>query len=472
MSSSTRPRPDVGVRRARLAVAALFLTNGAVFANLVPRYPQVKAELGLTNSSYGLAVAAFPAGAVLFGLAAAPLVRRFTSARVAAFGMVATSVGVFVAAVAPLPAMFAAALFCAGAADACTDVGQNAHGLRVQRRYGRSIINSFHAVWSIGAVLGGSMAAAAMALGMSLGVHLGISAVLFSTVALVALRFCLAGPDDDLAGAETAGADHAGHRPGRPRLALVLTLAALVALATSGAVVEDAGFSWAALYLSDSLDAPAAIAATGFIALVGAQFVGRLVGDRLVDRFGQRAVARVGGLIAALGMGVALAVPTVAGTIAGFAAAGFGVATLVPAAMHSADELPGLRAGTGLTVVSWLMRLGFLLTPPIVGFIADATELRVGLLVVPAAGGVVVILAGVLPRRVRRSVALPNEPRGASVAERLSCNRRRVRCNASARGVPGVGRCYGRTRPAVRHRTTCPRAGEAGRIPALSRSRR
>jgi MFS family permease len=116
----------------------------------------------------------------------------------------------------------------------------------------------------------------------------------------------------------------------------------------------------------------------------------------MVDRFGQRAVARLGGAIVLVGMGLALAFPTVPGTIAGFAAAGFGVATLVPAAMHAADELPGLRAGTGLTIVSWLMRLGFLCSPPLVGLVADVVSLRVALLVVPLAGLVTVLAAGVL----------------------------------------------------------------------------
>ena len=111
-------------------------------------------------------------------------------------------------------------------------------------------------------------------------------------------------------------------------------------------------------------------------------------------------MARAGGVIVAAGMGLALPVPTVGGTILGFATAGFGVATLVPAAMHEADELPRLKPGTGLTVVSWLMRLGFLLSPPVVGAVADATALRLGLLVVPLAGVLVVVLAAVLhPRK-------------------------------------------------------------------------
>jgi MFS family permease len=402
MSLPTLFTPGLGTRRARIAVAALFFTNGALFANLIPRYPQIKADLGLSNAAYGLSIAAFPAGAIVAGMAAGILVRRFGSAGVAVAGTLLTGAGVLAAGLAPAVAVFAGALFLAGAMDAITDVAQNAHGLRVQRRYGRSIINSFHAIWSVGAVTGGAMAAAAIALDLPLGVHLSISGILFAAVALVALRFCLPGRDAEPDEAAT-DTERTATTPGSligPRIWLMV--GTLVLIAIGGTIVEDAGNSWAAVYLSGSLHSAAAVAAWGYIALVGAQFVGRLIGDRMVDRFGQRTVARAGGLIVAAGMGLALAIPTVTGTILGFAAAGFGVATLVPAAMHEADELPGLKPGTGLTVVSWLMRLGFLLSPPVVGAIADAHGLRAGLLVVPAAGLLVIVLAGVLqPRRAR-----------------------------------------------------------------------
>jgi MFS family permease len=173
----------------------------------------------------------------------------------------------------------------------------------------------------------------------------------------------------------------------------------LVVIATAGAVVEDAGSSWATLYLGQNLGAAGAVAALGYVTLLGFHFIGRLTGDRLVDHFGERTVVRTGGLVTAVGMGLALAFPSVPGTIAGFAAAGIGVATVVPAAMHGADRLPGLRAGSGLTAVAWLMRVGFVASPPIVGMIADATSLRVGLLVVPAAGIAIVMAAGVLSGR-------------------------------------------------------------------------
>ncbi|WP_372592801.1 MFS transporter [Actinotalea sp.] len=404
-SASAVPRSD---RRARVAVAVLFFTNGALFANLVPRYPEIKADLGLSNALYGLSVAAFPTGAIVAGLGASALIRRFGSARVAVGGTWCAAVALLVAAILPSAPGFAAALLVAGAMDAITDVAQNAHGLRVQRRYRRSILNSFHAVWSVGAVTGGAMAAGAIALDLPRGTHLAISTVVLSLVALAASRFCLPGAETDQTAPGHRGTD--GHAPGRRirvGASTIVLIGALVLIASAGSVVEDAGSSWATLYLSDSLGAAAAVASFGFIAVVGAQFVGRLLGDRLVDRFGQRAVARAGGVLVAVGMGSALAVPTIPGTMVGLAAAGLGIATLVPAAMHAADEIPGLRPGTGLTVLSWLMRLGFLLSPPVVGAIADATSLRAGLLVVPVAGLAVVLLAGVLAGRARPSVSSP-----------------------------------------------------------------
>ena len=380
-----------------MATAALFLTNGAIFANMLPRFPEIKTDLGLSNAAYGASVAAFSAGALVSGLTAGALIRRFNSSRIAVVATLGIASFVFVAAIAPSPVLFATALFVAGAADSVTDVAQNAHGLRLQRNYGRSIINSLHAVWSVGAITGGLMGAAAIALHVPRGVHLGIAGVVFSVVVLVAYPFLLRGPDhDDHPAAGTAD-------DGKIGLGVYAVLAALVGIAIAGAAIEDAGSSWATVYLRDSLSAPAALAAFGYIALVSFQCVGRFFGDRLVDRFGERAVARVGGLIAAVGMAAALAFPSVPATIAGFAAAGFGSATLIPAAMHGADRVKGLRPGTGLTIVTWLCRLGFLMSPIIVGIVADATSVRVGLLIVPIVGLAAMALSGVLSAPHRSS---------------------------------------------------------------------
>ncbi|ANY08706.1 MFS transporter [Pseudonocardia sp. HH130630-07] len=398
---STAVLPGRTERRARSGVGLVFLTNGLVYANVLPRFPEIKESLGLSNAQLGVAVAAMPFGALLAGLTAGALIARFRSSRVASFGMAAIGIGVVLVAFAPSWGLFAAAMFLVGASDAIVDVAQNAHGMRVQRRYGRSILNSFHALWSVGAVAGGLMGSAAAGIALPLVLHLCLSSLLSVLIAVAVYPLLLPGGEDS-----ERAAPQPGERPVRPWAGLglrtVLMLAVFGVIANSGTIVEDSGATWAAVHLQ-GLGAGAAVAGFGFVALQGCQFVGRLIGDRMVDRFGQRLVARTGGALVLVGMGLALAFPSVPGTIAGFGIAGFGVATLVPAAMTAADNLPGLAPGTGLTVVTWLMRVGFLASPPVVGVVADATELRVGLLVVPLAGLAVLLAAGALAGRRART---------------------------------------------------------------------
>ena len=400
MSAPPAP-PPIRLRYARLAVAGCFFTNAVFYANVVPRLPEIKAELSLSNSSLGAALAAMPLGALLAALSSAALMRRFGSGRVATAGLVLLGLVVFCVALAPNWPALAAAFLLAGALDAIVDVAQNAHGLRVQRLYRRSILNAFHGLWSVGAVAGGLLGSAAAGLEVPLALHLVSVAVVFGLLALVGGRALLPGPDD--ADREAVAEAHPADPPRvNPWRAAALPLVALGILGVCGAFVEDAGASWSALYLRTELAAGAATAGLGFVALQTAMTVGRLTGDRVVDRFGQRRVVEVGGVLIAAGMGLALALPSVATTLIGFALAGLGVATLIPAVYHAADELPGLRSGSGLTVINWLLRVGFLLSPPLIGVLADATTLRVALLTVVLAG-----LGALLLGKVLRTSAVP-----------------------------------------------------------------
>lgn len=393
--------------RARAAVSTLFLVNAVLYSNLVPRLPEVKERLALDNAAFGGAIAAMPVGALAAGLLAPVCIARFGSARVAAFGLILLAVAMIGVPLSGTWAALAAAMLVVGALDAIVDVAQNAHGFRVQRLYGRSIVNAFHGLWSIGAVAGGVLGSVAAGLAVPLTAHLMASATVFGIAALVAYRFCLRGPEDaerivaaagSVDAASVGVAQAAVARRGLRRVdgRTVRLLGALGILAACGALVEDAGSSWGALYLLGEVGAGAAVGGLAFVALQSAMTVGRLTGDRVVDRFGQRRVARCGGVAIGLGMGVALALPSVPTTLAGFALAGLGAATLVPAVMHTADELPGLPPGVGLTLVNWLLRVGFLLSPTLVGLVADATSLRVALLGVVLAGLIVLVLGRVL----------------------------------------------------------------------------
>jgi len=387
--------------RARLGVTLLFMTNGMIWANLAPRYPEIRRGLGLSYGQFGLAVMFSGFGTIAVGLTAAAVIRRFSSARVGVASMIVMAFAALLAVLAPNGLVFALMLFTLGAIDSLVDVAQNAHGLRVQREYGRNIINAFHGMWSVGAVIGGLMGGLAAGLGISVPVHMAIVAVLITFLNVAGYRMLLKGPDTE---PEPVTDDAPRRGLGQVAMRTWLVLGALSLIAIAGAWAEDAAISWSASFLKDELSAGATVASLGFVAFMAMHFVGRMIGDRLIDVYGQRLVIRVGGLVAAAGMGAALIWPSVPMVILGFALAGLGVATTIPVAMHMADELPGFRHGTGLTIVSWSLRLGFMLSPVLVGAIADATSLRLGLTIVVGAGLLIALLAQTMSNTRRAPV--------------------------------------------------------------------
>jgi MFS family permease len=374
--------------KARGAVAALFFANGALFANLVPRFPELKAELDLSNSAFGTAVAAYGVGALIAGLVAGLLVSRFGSVLVAPASTIGIALNLVLLGLAPSYATLAAALFVAGSLDSIADIAVNAHGLRVERLYKRSILNSLHGLWSVGAVAGGAMGAIAAGLEVPLATHLAIAAAVFAALAIGVSRFLLPGRDD----AELA--PPAGQLP---RLGLARTVLALGVIAAMAQVMEEATATWGAVYLRNDLGAAAAVSGLGFIALQGTQTIGRLLGDRVVTRFGDRAVARAGATLAGCAMAGALAAPATATTILAFGLVGLGIGTLIPASLRAADGLPGLPRGVGLSLVGTVVRIAVLASPALIGITADATSLRAALLAMPLAAALVLVLTPALP---------------------------------------------------------------------------
>jgi fucose permease len=149
------------------------------------------------------------------------------------------------------------------------------------------------------------------------------------------------------------------------------------------------------------------VAGLPFVAFQTAMTVGRLAGDRVVDRLGAVAVARTGAALAAVAMGAALLVGHPAAAVAGYALAGLGVSTLFPLGFAAAGRVPGVRPGDGIAVVGWLARLGFLTFPPIIGVIADRVSIGAGLVLVPVAAAVAAVLAGALRPRGAAARTLP-----------------------------------------------------------------
>ncbi len=374
--------PTREVVRARWGVTIMFWLNGVGFASLLPRYPELKANLGLGDLQWGLAVGLGPLGGLLAGLFTARLIRRHTSSTVTVVSAILGLACLSIYGNATHWAVFVLGILLMSALDSFTDISMNSHGLRVQRLHGSSILNGFHGWWSVGAVCGGFLGSLAAQAQLPIWVQCLVAFVIFSGVALYAKTLLLKGPDTVVDPAPDASAAPVGRGVARRWLPRLIALGLLGAFA---GMIEDSGASWGAVYMDSMFEVSPFLVGMAFVALQSVQVVGRFTGDALTNCFGPRAAVTQGAIVAGVGMALAVAFPSPALTLVGFACAGWGIATAIPMVMHAADELPGMAAGNGLTFVSWLMRLGFFVSPPLIGLVADSLTIRWALIVIPVA---------------------------------------------------------------------------------------
>jgi hypothetical protein len=361
------------VRRARFAVAALFLINGIVIGSWAAHIPLVEERLAISHSTLGVALFAMALGALVAMPLTGAVVARLGSALVVRITTPLLIAALFLPILAPGPLLLMLGLFVFGALNGAMDVSMNAHGVAVEGRLKRPVMSSFHGMWSLGGLLGAGIAALLLPVVSTLN-HVALAVAALLVAAPVATSFLLPAIAD-------------GGTPG-PAFALptraTMGLGALcfLAMTTEGAVMD-----WAALHLRTSLDLGAGLAASGFAAFSAAMATGRFLGDPLRSHFGGVAIVRGGAVLAGTGLAVALVVPQPVIAILGFALVGIGLANLVPIFFAAAGNAPGQSAGAGIAALATIGYTGFLVGPPVIGLVADATTLAValGLLVLACA---------------------------------------------------------------------------------------
>ena len=367
--------------RQRRAVSVAFLAFGAVSGSWIPRLPALKDHLHISDAQVGYALVLFAVGAVL-GAAVA----RLVLARGARLWVRAGTVAICLALLGPGLAgafvqLLAAALLLGGCAG-FIDVLENAQAAELEREVGRPLINGFHGFWSLGAIIGSVLAGIAAFADVAPLPQFAIAAIIAAVASAPFLRDL---PDT------RSGADRTT-TPAPGRLWLQASVVAVAAIAFSSIMVEGGTADWSALYLREYSHANPGVAAAGFAAFALAATVVRFRADLLTAHTNPTTVARFGGLIAALGLALAIAVPALPVAIIGFALVGMGTAVLVPLAFSAGANLGA--SGTSLTVVLAAGYAGSIAGPALIGSAADHFGLRAALTILLAAAIVVTALAG------------------------------------------------------------------------------
>jgi len=363
--------------RDRRAVSVAFLVFGSVMGSWVPRLPALKDHLHLSDGQVGYVLVASAVGAVI-GAAIARIVLGRGARGWVRGGTVALGASLLGPALAGSFAQLFISLVLLGGCAGFIDMLENAQAAELERTAGRPLINGFHGYWSLGAFLGALLAGGAAFAGVSLLPQFAFAAIL----AVAGSAFFLSELPDTRAGASREAPRGAG------RLWMTGFVMAVAAISFCAILVEGGGADWSALYLREFSHADPGVAAGGFAAFALAATVVRFRADLLTAHTSPAVVARLGGLTAALGLALALAVPALPGAIIGFALVGIGSAVLVPLALSAGANLGA--SGTALTLVLAAGYLGSVAGPAMIGTSADHLGLRVAL-GIPLVGAVLVI---------------------------------------------------------------------------------
>jgi MFS family permease len=394
--------PMGALQRARVGVAVTFLVNGAVFTTWAARVPAIEQQLGLGAGQLAVAFTALNAGAVVglqLGGVLAPRAGSRTALRLALPAYAAALLG---PALAPNLASLCLGLFALAVANSVVDVAMNAHGVAVERRYGRPILSSLHAMHSLGGMAGGALGAVAAHLGVGVATHFLVVALAAAVVGRGAVRRLLpARVDAD--GPAPAGAWVGGWMGGwlRGWSGRVLALGALGFTLT---MAEGGANDWSAVYLSNDLGTSAGTAAAGVATFMAAMTVGRLAGDRLAGRFGPVTTFRAATALAGLGFVAALLADRPAAGLVGLGLLGAGVSFTLPLVLSAAAHLPGTSAAAAVARASTLSYLGAFTGPALIGVLAGRVGLAAALalpavLVAATALGARIVAPAVLDER-------------------------------------------------------------------------
>jgi MFS family permease len=403
--------------RVRAAITVFFTMDGFIFASWAVRIPAVKSAVGASPAALGLALLGASAGAIATMTLTGTLCRRFGSARVAVVACAWLSLALLLPALARSALTLGLALVVFGIGYGGLNVAMNSLAVDLVAALRRPVMPSFHAAWSFGGLAGSALGGLA-APHLSPLTDFTLVCLLGLAVTAVCGRIILthpvpvsapatqtpelSGPGGSGGAAETGapvvsetGEEHQNEggpsttpATGPSRVWRTVLLFGVIALCSTYA--EGAISDWGALHLREDLGAAAGLAAAGYASFALAEACGRLAGSWLLVHLGQTRVLVFGGVVTCAGMLAAALSPSLPLALAGFALAGLGVANAFPTAMSRVGALAGPN---GVATASTFGYAGFLLGPPIIGFLATGLSLRVALTTVSLLAVVALALA-------------------------------------------------------------------------------
>ncbi|MBN9418825.1 MAG: MFS transporter [Candidatus Eremiobacteraeota bacterium] len=365
---------------ARKAIGLCFFCAGLVFASWASRIPDIKQALGLTDGQLGSLLMGLPAGQLLTLPLSAYLESRFGSKNLARPGLLLYALMLVLTSQAPTPLTLALALFGMGSLGNITSISINTQGVLAEKQEGRTIMSTFHGLWSLAGFTGALLGLTMMWFHVSPARHFLFVWLLVFVLVQILHPHLIA----------------SGERKQKAKARFDKTLLPLGMIGFCSFATEGSMFDWSGVYFREVVHAPSHFILLGYSAFMICMASGRLLGDRVIRRWGRLPVLGASGILMSTGLCLAILFPQLVPATLAFMMVGFGVSSVVPNVYSLAGSSPSVEPGVAIATVASMAYFGFLLGPPMIGYVSSVSSLRVSY-------GVIAIL-GLLIFQLRKNI--------------------------------------------------------------------
>ena len=368
------------IQRARFAVFAVFTIAGAAVTFWAVHIPYVENKLGITPATIGALLLVLGAGALTAAQLIGPLIDRVGSRRATFASGILMGLMLLLPGLASNEWILGVCLFLLGVSIGATDVAMNAHAVEVEKAYNRPIFSAFHAMWSLGGLLGATLGGLALANSFEMQTTLSLAGIGTGVISILIRSWLLPDtPNQKLSSTKShqAKEQKEGNTENRKVLGYVLFLGAM---AGAAAIAEGTGIDWSALHHATVLGTSNAQASIALVVFSGSMGVTRLFIDKVVASKGRVFVIRYGSLVSAVGTSLVVFSTSSPVALAGWLISGVGIAGVVPQLFaYSAEIGEQSHTGRNLAKVVGITYAGVLAGPAIIGFLTEVVPLNIAI---------------------------------------------------------------------------------------------
>jgi MFS family permease len=357
----------------RTALGAMFFFVGLCFASWAARIPDIQAKFDLSEGELGTMLLFLPLGSLLGLPLAGWAVHQYGSRRVIMVGSIAYAMTLPMIGLSPSILLLIPVLITYGLLGNVMNISLNTQALDLEDQMGKSILASFHGLWSTAGFVGAGIGAGMIFIGFAPELHFAVVMGIAFMIILSAQRYIVK---------DKKVSEGSGLVLKRPD-ALLLRIGMIAFL---GMMAEGCMFDWSGVYFKKVVNADPSLIALGYVAFMGSMASGRFVTDKIAARWTKVAVIQLSGILIFIGLALSVALPNIWAATIGFLIVGFGIASIIPLSYSIAGRSKLYTPSVALALVSTISFFGFLLGPPLIGFIAELFDLKISFALIAVTG--------------------------------------------------------------------------------------